>query len=140
MKLIIYKYPLSSIHNLIASIFNRIFLSDCTVREEPTHWKRPRCRERLRAREEGDRGWDGWMVSLTQWIWIWAKSGRWWRTGKPGVLQSMRSQRVGHCWTIEQHQITREWFHFEKCLPHSWCFPHKNKVLTYSAFFIKLCT
>ena len=44
--------------------------------------------ERLKAGGEGDdRGWDGWMASLTQWTWVWASSGRWWRTGKPGVLQ-----------------------------------------------------
>ena len=42
--------------------------------------------------EEGNRGWDGWMASLTQWTWVWANYGRWWRTGKPGVLQSMESQ------------------------------------------------
>ena len=41
-------------------------------------------------------GWDGWMVSLTQWTWVWANSGRQWRTGEPGVLQSMGSQRVEH--------------------------------------------
>ena len=34
--------------------------------------------------------------SLAQWTWVWANSGRWWRTGKPGVLQSMGSQRVRH--------------------------------------------
>ena len=45
--------------------------------------------------EVGDRGWDGWMVSLTQWTWVWANSRRWWRTAKP-VLQSMGLQRVGH--------------------------------------------
>ena len=62
------------------------------VREEPTHWQRPWCWERLRAKgEENDRGWDGWMASLTQWTCIWAHSRRWWRTGKSGVLQSMRS-------------------------------------------------
>ena len=44
---------------------------------EQTHWKRPWCWERSRARGEGgDRGWDGWMTSLTQWTWIWANSGR----------------------------------------------------------------
>ena len=59
--------------------------------------------ERLRAGGEGgDRGWDGWMASLTQWTWVWANSGRQWRTGKPGVLQSMGSQRVGHDWTTEK--------------------------------------
>ena len=49
-----------------------------------------------------DRGWDGWMASLTQWMWVWASSGRWWRTGKPGVLQSMGSQRVRHDLVTEQ--------------------------------------
>ena len=41
------------------------------------------------GREVGDRGWNGWMVSPTQWTWVWANSGRWWRTGKPGMLQSV---------------------------------------------------
>ena len=53
--------------------------------------------ERVRARGElNDRGWDGWMASLTQWTWVWVNSGNWWWTGRPGVLQSMGSQRVGH--------------------------------------------
>ena len=67
--------------------------------EELTHWKRPSCWARLKAGGEGDdRGWDGWMASLTQWTWVWANSGIWWWTGKPGVVQSMRSQRVEHEW------------------------------------------
>ena len=33
-----------------------------------------------------DKGWDGWMASPTQWTWVWASSGSWWWTGKPGVL------------------------------------------------------
>ena len=58
--------------------------------EEPTHWKRPWCWERLKAGGEGDdRGWDGWMASPTRWACVWASSGSWWRTGRPGVLQSM---------------------------------------------------
>ena len=45
--------------------------------EEPTHWKRPWCWERLRAGgEAGDRGWGGWMASPSQWTWIWANSWR----------------------------------------------------------------
>ena len=61
--------------------------------QELTHWKRPLCWERLKAGGEGDnRGWTGWMVSLTQWTWVWASSGSWWWTGKPGVLQSIGSQ------------------------------------------------
>ena len=67
-----------------------------------THLKRPWCWERLKARGEGDdRGWDGWMVSQTQWTWVWVDSGSWWWTGKPGELQFMGSQRVRHDWVTE---------------------------------------
>ena len=67
-----------------------------------THWARPWCWERLKAGGEGDnRGWDGWMASLTRWIWVWASSGSWWWTGKPDVRQSMGSQRVKHDWETE---------------------------------------
>ena len=60
------------------------------------------CQERLKARGEGDkRGWDGWMASPTWWTWVWASSRSWWWTGKPGVLRSMGSQRVGHKWATE---------------------------------------
>ena len=55
-----------------------------------THRKRPWCWERLKVGgERVDRGWDGWMASLTQWTWVWVNSGSWWWTGKPGMLQSM---------------------------------------------------
>ena len=55
---------------------------------------------KIEAGGEGDnRGWDGRMASPTQWTWVWVSSGRWWWTGKPGVLQSMGLQRVGHDWT-----------------------------------------
>ena len=61
--------------------------------KELTNLKRPWCWERLKAEGEGDdRGWDGWMASLTRWTWVWVDSGSWWWTGKPGVLQSMGSQ------------------------------------------------
>ena len=70
--------------------------------EELTHLKRPWCWERLKVGGEGDdRGWDGWMASPTQWTWVWVNSGSWWWTGRPGVLQSMGSQRVGHVWVTE---------------------------------------
>ena len=63
--------------------------------EEPTHWKRPWCWERLKAwEEEDDRGWEGWMASGPQWTWFWANSRRWWRTGTSGILQSTWSQRI----------------------------------------------
>ena len=54
-----------------------------------------------KAEEGADRGRDGWMASLT---WVWANSRRWWRTGKPGVLQSMGLKRVGHDWATEQQK------------------------------------
>ena len=61
--------------------------------EEPTHWKRPWCWERLKAGREGDsREEDGWMASPTQWTWVWASSESWWWTGKPSMLLSMGSQ------------------------------------------------
>ena len=70
--------------------------------KELTHLKRPWCWERLMAGGEGDdRGWDGWMASTTRWTWVWASSRSWWWTGKPGVLQSRGSQRVGHDWATK---------------------------------------
>ena len=64
--------------------------------------KRPWCWERLKAGGKGDdRGWDGWMASLTRWMWVWVNSGSWWWTGRPGVLRFMGSQRVGHDWATE---------------------------------------
>ena len=60
------------------------------------------CLEGLGARGEGDdRGWDGWMASPTRWTWVWVNSGSWWWTGRPGVLQFMGLQRVGHNWATE---------------------------------------
>ena len=51
--------------------------------------------------EKGTTGWDGWMVSLTRWTWIWVNSRSWWWTGGPGVLWFMGLQRVGHDWVTE---------------------------------------
>ena len=60
-------------------------------------FKRPWCQERLKEGGEGDnRGWDGWMASLSHWTWVWVNSGNWWMTGRPVVMWSMASQRVGH--------------------------------------------
>ena len=70
--------------------------------KEPTHLKRPWCWQELRAGGEGDdRGWDGWMASLTQWTRVWVNSGSWWWTRRLGILQFMGSQRVGHDWATE---------------------------------------
>ena len=51
--------------------------------------------------EGDDRGWDGWMASLTQWTWVWVNSESWWWRGRPGMLQSMGSQRVRHDWATQ---------------------------------------
>ena len=58
-----------------------------------------------RRRRGDDRGWDGWMASLTLWTWVWVNSGSWWWTGRPGVLWFMGSQRVGHDWVTELNWI-----------------------------------
>ena len=73
-----------------------------TLCEELTHLKMSWCWERLKAGGEGDdRGWDGWMASPTQWTWVCVNSGSWWWIGRPVVLQSMGSQKVGHDWETE---------------------------------------
>ena len=84
----------------------------CQLCEDLTHWKRPWCWERLKAGEGDDRRWDGWMASLTQWTWVWASFGSWWWTGKPGMLQSKGSQRVGHDWATE---LNWTWIKSENC-------------------------
>ena len=63
-----------------------------------------------------DRGWDGWMASPTRRTWVWVNSGSWWWTGRPGVLQSMGSQRVGHDWVTGLNRIELN------CVPGSNCF------------------
>ena len=92
-----------------------------------THWKRPWCWERLKAEEEGERGWDGWMALLIQWTWAWANSGRCWGTWEPGVQKSMGSQRVGHNLVTEQQQM------FNTYLDHLYLlfinFLHKKKYI-----------
>ena len=85
---------------------------------ELTHWKRPWFWERVKEGGEGNgRGWDGWMASPTRWTWVWVNSNMslsWWSTGRPGVLQFMGSQRIGHDlatklnWT-EQHRAFLSW-------------------------------
>ena len=66
--------------------------------------KDPWCLARRKAGgERNDRGWDGWMASLTQWKWVWVDSGSWWWTGRPGMLQSIGSQTVGHNWVTERN-------------------------------------
>ena len=75
--------------------------------EELTHWKRFWCWEGLGAGGEGDdRGWDGWMASLTRWTWVWVSSGSWWWTGRPGMLWFMGSQS----WTWLSDWTEQNWY------------------------------
>ena len=68
-----------------------------------------RCWEGLGAGGKGDnRGWDGWMASLTWWTWVWVNSERWWWTGRPGVLRFMGSHGVGHDWATELNWTDRK--------------------------------
>ena len=58
-------------------------------------------------------GWEGWMASPAGWTWVWVSSGSWWWTGKPGMLQSMGSQKFGYDWVTElkangKQQITAD--------------------------------
>ena len=69
---------------------------------------RPWCWERLKAKgEEGSRGWNSWMASLIQWTWTWVNSRRWWGAGRPGMLQSMGSKRVGHNLATDSDNVER---------------------------------
>ena len=64
-------------------------------------WKDPDAVKDWRWEEKGTREDEDWVASLTQWTWVLVNSGSWWWTGKPGVLQSMGSQRVLHDWATE---------------------------------------
>ena len=93
------------------------------------------CWEGLGAGGEGDnRGWDGWMASLTRWTWVWVNSGSWWWTGRPAMLWLMGSQRVGHDWATElnwgfaEEVALTEWSKIYQ--PHHfWSFRPNNFVL-----------
>ena len=88
--------------------------------EELTPLKRPWCWERLRAGgERDDRGWDGWMASLTWWTWIWVNSGRWWWKGRPGVLWFIGLQRVGHDWVTELNWTDQRILRYQVLSPFS---------------------
>ena len=97
--------------------------------KELTHWRRLWCWEGLGAVGEGDdRGWDGWMASLTRWTWVWVNSGSWWWTGRSGVLQFMGLQRVGHDWVTGLNWNSFPLFIFVKKLWYSevLCFIFSN--------------
>ena len=91
--------PEYSLEGLMLSWSSNTLATSC---KELTHWKKPWCWEGLGAGGEGDnRGWDGWMASLTRWTWVWVDSGSWWETARPGMLWFMGLPRVGHNWATE---------------------------------------
>ena len=65
--------------------------------------------------EKGTTEGDGWMASPTQWTWVWVNSGRWWWTGRPGMLQFMGSQRVGHDWATELNWFVKCQWLLQNC-------------------------
>ena len=69
-------------------------------------------------RRRGHGGWDGWMASPTQWVWV--NSGSWWWTGRPGVLQFMGSQRVGHDWATELNWTDTWFIHYTVTISNTW--------------------
>ena len=95
--------------------------------------KRPWWWERLKAVREGeDRGWDGWMASLTRWTGVWASSGSWWWIGKPGVLQFIGLQKVRHDWVNELKTfwpltVIAEWY--KKILDNHSFYSHCREAL-----------
>ena len=95
--------------------------------------------ERLKAGGQGDdKGWDGWMASLTQWTWVWVNSGSWWWTERPGLLRFMGSQRVGHDYRLNWtgpivHGVAKSWtplsdFHFHM---------HNRQKVSFQNIFFK---
>ena len=82
-------------------------------------------------------GWDGWMVSPTQWIWVWVSSGSWWWTGKPGMLQSMGSQRAKHDWATELTERFSTVFIFHCIYSGVRCHSQKLKWISH---IVVLCT
>ena len=73
-------------------------------------WRVDSLEKTLMLGGEDDRGWDGWMASLTRWTWVWVNSGSWWWTGRPGMLRFMGSQswiQLSH-WTELKQKLDSE--------------------------------
>ena len=100
-------------------------------------WQDPEAGKGWRQEEKGMTE-DGWMASPTQWTWVWASSGSWWWTGKPGVLQSMGSQRVRHnCETELNWYITQI---TNKGLLNSTRNSTQYSIVTYLSAFVCACS
>ena len=136
--------PGCSLEGLMLKLNSTTLATSC---KELTHWKRPWCWEGLGAwGERDDRGWDGWMASLTRWTWVWVHSRSWWWTGRPGMLQFMGLQRLGHNWVTELTDwISFKWFFrmFERTITglkidlNIPCSTEKQNLIWGSIFFVE---
>ena len=120
--------------------------------KELTHWKRPWYGERLRAKEVGDRGWDGYIASLTQQTWIWASPGRCWRTEGPVELlligwfsdwttRNSFSLAETHLWCLEVQKLFGKWE--KQCLMQKWRWSRRYRNLSpwyFTAATLVLCS
>ena len=118
---------------------------------ELTHWKRPWCWERLKVGgEEDDRGWDGWMASLTPWTWVWVSSRHWWWTGKPSMLPSMGLQRARRDLATELNWgFLKQLLHdlpwpsqspgacSNSCPLNQWCYPTIRSSVIFFSFYLQ---
>ena len=109
------------------SVITRAFLCDSHPRQthksntlatwykELTHWKRPWCWERFKAGGEGDdRGWGGWMASLTQWTGVCREALH---AAVHGVAKSRTWLSDWNDWLTDDHQILLISEHFSKYMP-----------------------
>ena len=84
--------------------------------------------------EGGRRGWQKmrWLDGITDSMtWVWVNSGSWWWTGRPGVLQSMGSQRVGHDWATKLNWAIHGWLRVPKwCTNRTLNMDHQEQCLT----------
>ena len=87
--------------------------------------------------EGDDRGWDGWMASQTRWTWVWVNSGRWWWTGRPGVLRFIGSQRVGHKWATELNWTEGSLSELVRC---KWITPGLSRFESWCHHPLAICT
>ena len=80
-------------------------------------WKDPDAGKDWRREEKGMT--EDEMVVWRYWLnehWVWTSSGSFWWNGKPGMLQSIESQRVGYDWMTELNWMAICMFSLGKCL------------------------
>ena len=92
----------------------------------PTNWKRLWCWERLKAGGEGDdRWWDGWVATPTWWTWVWVRSGSWWLSGKPSMLQSMGSLELATTEGLNWSEVNT---YIHACVETNWTLKRETSI------------